>query len=69
MTPVTQASHQSPHVATQFHIDARRRLVKEEYFGLVGQSLGNSSTRRFMPPDRVMILLSRLSQKRSQVAQ
>jgi hypothetical protein len=38
---VAQGAHQVPHVAAQFDIHASRRLVEEQYVGLVAQGLGD----------------------------
>src|SRR5690606_8181919 len=38
---IAQAPDDLPHVAAQFHVDAGRRLVEEEYLRLVGKRLGD----------------------------
>ena len=55
-----QLTHHLPHVAAQFHVDAGRGFVEEQYLGSCTSALA-IIMRRFMPPDRVMILASRLS--------
>ena len=55
-----QRAHQHPHVPPELNVDASGRLVEEQDPGSWDNALAISS-RRFMPPDSVMILLSFLS--------
>ena len=57
---LAQRADHVPHVAPQLHVDARGRLVEEEDLGSCDSALA-IITRRFMPPESVMILLSRFS--------
>jgi len=52
--------HRLPHLAPELDVDTRRGLVEEEDRGSC-ESAFAMSTRRFIPPESVMILLSRLS--------
>ena len=56
-----QIAHDLPHLLAQLHVDARRRLVEEQDLRLVRLSALAIMTRRFMPPDSVMMRLSFLS--------
>ncbi len=57
-----EVADEAPHVPPQFHIDAGGRLVEEEDLRFMGKRLA-IITRRFMPPESVMILASRFSQR------
>src|SRR5689334_6168255 len=52
-----QCAHHAPHFAPQFHVHPRGGLVQEQEGGSWASALA-ISTRRFMLPDSVMILLS-----------
>ncbi len=66
VTPrIAQRAHDVPHVATELHVHAGGGFVQEQDVGARETSAFAIITRRFMPPESVMIFESFLSHSES----